>query len=169
MNIRNKTDKYLYIDGINKIYSGESYEHSDHVFDTVTVFGTNGSVDIIREYNDLCVRTDGDLCAIHQFDSELNDFLIDIFRVDKSTDTVKNSWFVQQDKLLHDKKLRDASNHIIPAHLVAFNRIEELAATIGKSVHRCVSDETTSDVKQIRNWAKEIMLQCNIIDSIDED
>ena len=168
MKIRNKTDERLYIDGSNKIYPGESYEYSDRVFDTVTVFGTNGSVDIVREYNDLCVRTDGDLGAIHRFDFELNDFLVDIFRVDKSTYTVKNGWFVKQDKLLYDKELRDASNHIIPAHLVAFNRIEELAETIGKSVHRCVSDETTSDVKQIRNWAKEIMFQCNIIDSIDE-
>ena len=169
MKIRNKTDEHLSIDGSNKIYSGESYKHSDHVFDTVTVCGANGSVDIIREYSDLRVRTDGDLGAIHQFDPELNDFLIDIFRVPKSTDTVKNNWFVQQDKILHDKAIRDASNHLPDAHITAYKRIEELTDAIQKSIQKCVPNEDTTNVKSIRNWAKEIMLQCNIIDSIDED
>jgi hypothetical protein len=163
MKIRNKTDANLFVTGGNTIFPEEAYIYSDHIFDTVKVCGINGSVYIIREYNDLCVRTDGDLCAIHQFDSELNDFLIDIFRVDK------NRWFVQQDKILHDKAIRDASNHLPNSHIAAFKRIDELTDAIKKSIQICVPNGTTSDVKQICNWAKEIMLQCNIIDSIDED
>lgn len=163
MKIRNKTDANLFVTGGNTIFPEETYIYSDHIFDTVKVCGTNGSVYIIREYNDLCVRTDGDLCAIHQFDSELNDFLIDIFLVDK------NSWFVQQDKLLHDKELRDASMNLTSAHVAAYKRIDELTDAIKKSIQKCVPNDDTSDVKQIRNWAKEIMFQCNIIDSIDED
>ena len=169
MKIRNKTDELLSIDRKIKLYSGADYEHSDHVFDTVIVRGANGSVDIIREYNDLHVRTDGDLGAVHRFDLELNDFLVDIFQVNKSTDTAKNSWFVQQDKILHDKSIREDSTHLNSAHIAAFKRIDELTDAIKKSIQKCVPNQTTSDVKQIRNWAKEIMLQCNIIDSIDED
>ena len=76
---------------------------------------------------------------------------------------------MQQDETLHDKTIRDASNHLPNSHITAFKRIDELTDAIKKSIQICVPNETTSDVKLIRNWAKEIMLQCNIIDSIDED
>ena len=175
MKIVNNTDTEIVITGPNattfkRIFAGTS-AHLDPNFDDAVISCDYGHIDIVMtsEFDGTFrVYPHGDLEAICEVDSESYDFVVKVFRV-ATSEKQSNNWFVQQDKILHDKAIRDASNHLPNAHITAFKRIDELTNAIQKSIQICVPNETTSDVKLIRNWAKEIMLQCNIIDSIDED
>lgn len=169
MRIRNKTNMCISVAGRDKIYPEVTYLYAESKFDSILVECEYGSAIIVREQDELHIYTSGNLVAIYRFDMEMNDFLVDILYSDKFNGCIKDNWFEQQDKTLHDKTIRDASNHLPNAHITAFKRIDELTDAIKKSVQICVPNETTSDVKLIRNWAKEIMFQCNIIDSINED
>jgi len=169
MLIRNNTSRNLFVTGCNEIFPEETYIYSEQKNDSITVGCECGHIIIACDGDNLRLLSSGELGAICRFDSEKNDFLVTIFYVGKPKDTIGNSWFVQQDKLLHDKELHDASTNLTSAHIVAYRRIDELTDAIKKSIQKCVPNQTTSDVKQIRNWAKEIMFQCNIIDSIYED
>ena len=176
MKIVNNTDTELVITGRNiirskKIFPG-TFAHLDpELFDAIGITCRYGQVDVVKTQEldgrfHLCPHEG--LGARGEFDLDANDFVIMVFRV-TTADKRSNSLVEQQDKTLHDKAIRDASNHLPNAHITAFKRIDELTDAIKKSIQICVPNETTSDVKLIRNWAKEIMLQCNIIDSIDED
>lgn len=174
MKIINNTDTELVVTGSSisskKILAGDS-AYIDPKFDYIVITCCYGSVSIamLQEFDDrFQMYPHEDLGAACEFDNESRNFVVKVYRV-TAANKRSNSWFVQQDKLLHDKELHDASTNLTSAHIVAYRRIDNLTDAIKKSIQKCVSNQTTSDVKQIRNWAKEIMFQCNIIDSIDED
>lgn len=175
MKIVNNTDTELVVTVLDAIsfrrIPAGTFAYVDEPFDTFVISCRDGHVDVVktRERDDrIQLYPHEGLFARCEVDLESNDFVISVFRV-TSANKRSNSWFKQQDQILHEKSIRDASDHLPNAHITAFKRIDELTDAIKRSIQICVPNETTSDVKQIRNWAKEIMFQCNIIDSIDEN
>lgn len=177
MKITNNTDTELVVTKRStttsmKIFAGTS-AHVDLEVDDIVIRCCYGRVYIVKTpeiYEGFRMYPHEDLGSMCEFDYKSMDFVVTVYRV-TAANKRSNSWFEQQDETLYKykKSIRDDSIHMNSTHITAFKRIDELTDAIKKSIQICVPNETTSDVKLIRNWAKEIMLQCNIIDSIDED
>jgi len=162
MRILNRTNIPIFVNS-NEVNPGEIYHQPDTSLTSITVDSDCGSVRICAGYSDLHTYASGNLGETHRFDLELGEIVVSIFCIDNSVGSMPND-FAEQ----HKKLLKDASPTVESAYIAAYRRIDELTDAIKKSIQRCVPTGDTSDVKQIRNWAKEIMFQCNIIDSIDE-